>query len=344
MEALPPNGDTAGATGLRTLSAQARDSLLQLCAQEQLAGSFADMAASHYWPLAQWLWQHCQHQGTRIIGINGGQGSGKSTLARLLARWSDDVGLLAVVLSIDDLYLSRARRAHLADTVHPLLATRGVPGTHDVALGIETLRRLCSADTTDATPIPRFDKATDEPLPKDTWPCLRGRPQLILLEGWCVGAPPQDDTVLVSPINRLEREADADGHWRRFVNTQLREVYPDLFGWLNALVMLRVPDMDCVFRWRREAEEKLAGNLQGIRASHAETYLGEEGRRTEVPGEKGPQARTSPGLMDATALEWFIMHYERLTRHQLDVLPARADWVFQLNRAHGIDHVRRPAS
>ena len=30
----------------------------------------------------------------------------------------------------------------LADDVHPLLAVRGVPGTHDVKLAIDTLERL----------------------------------------------------------------------------------------------------------------------------------------------------------------------------------------------------------
>jgi D-glycerate 3-kinase len=42
--------------------------------------------------------------------------------------------------------------------VHPLLATRGVPGTHDIDLAINTINAVCSGLP---TPITRFDKSTD---------------------------------------------------------------------------------------------------------------------------------------------------------------------------------------
>ena len=48
-------------------------------------------------------------------------------------------GLRAAILSLDDIYLSGADRLQRANTIHPLLATRGVPGTHDVGLGLQLL-------------------------------------------------------------------------------------------------------------------------------------------------------------------------------------------------------------
>ena len=77
-----------------------------------------------------------------VLGICGAQGSGKSTLAEALAERLERDGLACAVLSLDDLYLTRAERERLARGVHPLLATRGPPGTHDTSLGIAVLDAL----------------------------------------------------------------------------------------------------------------------------------------------------------------------------------------------------------
>ena len=71
-----------------------------------------------------------------IIGINGAQGSGKSTLADYIKSYMCAEGHSAVSLSLDDFYLTREERFQLSRDTHPLLATRGVPGTHDTALAI----------------------------------------------------------------------------------------------------------------------------------------------------------------------------------------------------------------
>src|SRR5699024_9400250 len=77
--------------------------------------------------------------GARIHAISSLQGSGKSTLATQLASAAAERGLYLACVSIDDFYLDLDARQRLARQVHPLLATRGPPGTHDLALAIDTL-------------------------------------------------------------------------------------------------------------------------------------------------------------------------------------------------------------
>lgn len=224
-----------------------------------------------------------------VLGLCGAQGSGKSTVAaRLAARFAP-----RAVLSLDDLYLTRDERLRLARDVHPLLATRGVPGTHDVALGVATLAGVCAG-----TPValPRFDKAIDDRAPAATWPTAPRDCALLIFEGWCVGARPQDDDALANPVNALEAEEDADGVWRRYVNAALADTYPALFAQIDLLALLLPPDWPTVLRWRTEQEDTLR-RARGMAA----------------------------GVMDAPALERFVSHYERLTRHIWAEMPARAD-------------------
>lgn len=212
-----------------------------------------------------------------LIGLSGAQGSGKSTTA---ARLANRLG--AVVLSIDDFYLTRAERQALARTVHPLLATRGVPGTHDLGLAERAIRGLLNSDA--AVPLPRFDKTRDDRAPESSWPVHSGGAEVVVLEGWCLGARPQPEAALVRPVNALEREEDPDGTWRGFVNAKLEGPYRKLFESFDLGFLLRAPSFDQVFAWRAEQERELE--------------------------------RTSGSLqpMDDQALRRFIAHYERLTR------------------------------
>jgi D-glycerate 3-kinase len=245
-----------------------------------------------------------------VLGVSGSQGSGKSTLARGLARALTAAGQRVAVLSIDDLYLPKAERARLGAAVHPLLATRGPPGTHDVALGCATITALTGAGPDQETPIPRFDKARDDRAPRDAWDAFRGRADIVIFEGWCVGARAEQAGALASPVNELERTEDADGGWRAYVNQQLATRYGDLFGLIDRLVMLRAPSFDVVFAWRRQQERELEAKL-------------------------GAAARGSQ-IMDDAALARFIMLYERLTRHILREMPARADIVAALSESREV--------
>lgn len=238
-----------------------------------------------------------------VLGINGPQGSGKSTFASFVQqRLHVLFGLSVVVISLDDLYLSRAQRQQLARQHHPLLQTRGVPGTHDVDLGIQLLQQLKQANPGQQTAIPRFDKARDDRCPRADWDQHMGRADIIVLEGWCLGAPAQNDSALQQPINRLEAKEDPDGRWRRYVNQRLREDYPRLFKQIDWLVYLSITDFEQVHQWRALQERKLT---------------------TDQP---------QPGLMDSAGLCRFIAHFERLTRHMMHEMPSRADRVIAIAR------------
>lgn len=258
--------------------------------------------------LAQWI-AHQHAQGVRVIGINGAQGCGKSTVASAIAaELATHHGLSAAVLALDDLYLPRAARLALARRVHPLLATRGVPGTHDVALGMQLLEQLLWLREGATLATPRFLKLTDDRAPPAQWRKFTGPVHVVLFEGWCVGAPAQAAGELAAPINALEAEEDADGRWRRWVNARLAGDYAPLFARLQRLVFLAAPNFECVLQWRLEQEATSAAQEHGHTMSRSETLR-------------------------------FIAHYERLTRHALLRLPFTADVVVQLGPQREIQSV-----
>jgi len=239
-----------------------------------------------------------------VVGICGPQGSGKSTTARVVAALLEARGLKVAVLSLDDLYLPRADREVLARDVHPLLRTRGAPGTHDIALGLAVLDGLAGEGE---TRLPRFDKASDDRAPVETWPRVTGPADVVLFEGWCVGARPEPPEALAAPVNLLERERDPDGVWRAHANAALAGPYRALFSRLDMLVLFTAPDFETVLAWRREQEAKLRRRL-------AET------------------GQASAHAMDDDQVAVFVQHYERLTRHILREMPARADLVVALDK------------
>lgn len=234
--------------------------------------------------------------GLLVVGICGAQGSGKSTLCAGVEGALGAAGISTATLSLDDLYLTRAERQDLARKVHPLLATRGVPGTHDVALGIATIEALARGE---AALLPRFDKGADERAPRELWPQAPARLQVLLFEGWCLGALPQDDAALAMPINPLEADEDAQGTWRRYANAMLGNSYSGLFAHIDLLFMLAAPGWEIVAAWRDEQEEALR-KAGAVRA------------------------------MSKAEVSRFIQFYERLTRWILDEMPQRANLVVRL--------------
>jgi len=285
--------------------------LTQFLQQERLPESYGELICSVHAPLAAQLAAHAQRQ-PLIVGLCGAQGSGKSTMAAVLAALLRHRGLPTAVLSIDDLYLTHAQRQALGDTVHPLLRTRGVPGTHDVALGLTTLSALRQAGP---VALPAFDKSIDDRKPQALWTVFSGPASVVILEGWCVGAKPQSTAALTRPINELERDEDGSGIWRHYVNAALGQGYEQLFAKLDLQVMLQAPSFDVVYAWRLEQEHKLRAKLQ------------------ETGGDL-------TRVMDDAAVARFIAHYERITRHLLNEMPARADILLQLNAARQVQHIR----
>lgn len=237
-----------------------------------------------------------------VYGIVGLQGSGKSTLAAQVAEAVRACGVPVALLSIDDLYLDRPARVALACDVHPLLATRGPPGTHDVALACATLDALRRGD---AVALPRFDKLADRPLPRARWPRVAASPtpQRVILEGWFLATPAQDDAALAAPVNALERDEDLDGRWRRWCNAALRRDYPPLWSRIDRLLLLQGPGFQVVPAWRWQQEQTL---------------------QARAPARTG---------MSRAEVDRFVALFERTSRRMLDTVPALADRVLLLDAA-----------
>lgn len=283
-----------------------------------------ELLESIYVPLGAWLVARKeQQQGPLVVGINGAQGAGKSTLFNLLeVILEDGFDLRVVGLSIDDLYKTRADRQALSHKVHDLFKTRGVPGTHDVELGIELLRSLKGEFGSDAknVKIPVFDKSIDDRCPPALWQEWHGDADIIVLEGWCVGAGPQPEVELAEHINDLERSEDPNCIWRNYVNKQLEGSYKELFAMIDVLIMLKVPSMESVFEWRSQQEEKLAERVR---------YF----YNTQQPTQH-------LRIMNEREIRRFIQHYERLTRNMLEEMPERADICLELNQNHKTSRIR----
>jgi len=299
------------------------DWLEDFIARHRLPSDYAEAIGEVVGPLAEHLRDSHRLAGQPlIVGISGAQGSGKTTLALLLDEWLErELGLATACLSLDGLYLRKAQRWELSRKVHSLLETRGVPGTHDVARVEDLLDLLVDADHERTVALPVFDKALDDRAPAGQWPVVDAPVDVVLFEGWCVGARPQTPGALAEPVNALEAERDRSGRWRRYVNERLRTDYASLFGRLDLLVMLRVPNFEKVLEWRRLQEEKLRQRLRV------------ESRIRGKP----------PGMSDGE-IAHFIQHYERLTRHMLKTMPAYADAVIDVDDNHrmtGINWLER---
>lgn len=293
--------------------------LAQFKQQHRLPSTF-DRAVEHfYWPLVQHVAALVKQRNTPLLlGIHGCQGSGKSTLTAFLCdALTVFFKINAVGMSLDDFYYTRAERQRLARQVHPLLMTRGVPGTHDTDFLQEVLSDLMAQHT--PVVIPRFDKAMDDRCSPQAWNIVNQPVRVIILEGWCVAVEPQPLSALKQPINAFEAKYDPDGQWRHYVNQQLAQRYQPIFQQLDRLLMLRAPSFDAVLHWRIEQEDKLRESL-----------------RTQASTQHTPIQ-----LMTHQQIAHFIAHYQRLTEHALQTLPQQADDVLMLSPERCIQHWHR---
>ncbi|MFT6206769.1 MAG: D-glycerate 3-kinase [Colwellia sp.] len=280
--------------------------------QHKLPDEFSDTVRLYYQPLAERILAQFKKNNTPyFVGINGCQGSGKSTLTDFLAEYlTAQHPLNVVIMSLDDFYLTGEKRQQLAENIHPLLATRGVPGTHDMATLEHVLLQLKTKKT--GFSIPRFNKATDEPYPKEQWTVVDKPIDIILLEGWCWGVKPQTEEQLRSAINELELQYDAKGEWRNYVNQQLSEAYVPLYKSMDFWLALQAPSFDCVYKWRLEQEQKL------------------QARNIDLANSK---------VMSPAEILNFTQYFQRLSVQSCTTIAQSADAIFYLDYARQITDV-----
>ncbi|ALN79688.1 kinase [Lysobacter antibioticus] len=238
----------------------------------------------------------------RIYAICGLQGSGKSTLAAQVAALARSRGLRVAVLSIDDFYLGRRERLRLGREVHPLLATRGPPGTHEVGLACEVLDRLRAGA---CVRWPRFDKLRDTRVVPSRWAQAEAV-DLTLFEGWFLKTPMQSAAELVAPINALERNEDGDGRWRTYCNAVLGRDYPTLWSRLDRLLFLQPPGFEVVAEWRWQQECAMQAR------------------------------RPRRQAMTRAQVERFVSLFERVSRQALARLPQIADASLRLDASRRV--------
>ena len=281
--------------------------------QHQLPEDFITVAKASFVPLAERIMEQQKNQqvGPLFVGVNGCQGSGKSTLSEFIHDYiHHNSDLNVVVLSLDDFYFSQSIRADLATNIHPLLKTRGVPGTHNT-LHIQQLFADLQQAKLPLT-LPRFNKATDNPYPSEQWPQVEQPVDIVLFEGWCWGVEAQQEQQLVEPVNSLEKAADPDATWRRYVNQTLLNDYQPLYQQMNFWVLLKAPSFSSVYKWRLEQETKLLQSAKG---------------------------KDRSGIMSEQQVLQFIQYYQRLTEHGLVTLPERCDVVFHLAEDRQIEKI-----
>ena len=276
--------------------------------QHKLSANFLSVAQYWYIPLCHQISRLVSNQQRPLtFGINGCQGSGKSTMVRFIADYLEyKYNYSTVCLSLDDFYFDQRTRLELAESVHRLLQTRGVPGTHDIQ---RLAKVLIALQESHAVEIPQFNKATDNPFPKLQWTSVSKPVDLILMEGWCWGVEPQTESDLLDPINEIEKQQDKNGIWRSYINQQLADLYSPLYPLMDYWLMLKAPSFDNVQEWRWQQEQKLI-----------EANIGQ----------------SNGAVMNKEQVAHFVSYFQRLTQHCLNTMPAACDLVFELDNNRNI--------
>ena len=229
--------------------------------------------------------------------LSGSQGSGKSTLAKLLKLVIEKYYKKKVMLlSIDDYYLSKNQRLKLSKKIHPLLLTRGVPGTHD----IQMLKYHINQFKNQVFPIktPTFNKLKDDISKKRK---VIKNAEILLLEGWCCGSAPIANNYLFKNINILENIFDKNKNWRKYYNSLLRNEYNSVFSLFDKQIYIQAPAFKYILKWRH-AQEK-------VNASKS----------------------NNKNFMNKAKLQEFIQNYEKLTKWMMLTMPPKADILIKID-------------
>ena len=245
-----------------------------------------------------------------ILGLVGGQGTGKTTTSSILEIILKKYFKLNVFkISIDDFYKTRKERLNLSKKIHPLLMTRGVPGTHDINIMLDFFKKSKSRKF-EPFKLPKFDKAIDDRCKKNQWYTLKKRPDVIIFEGWCVGAKAEKNSTLKKSINSMEKSKDTKLIWRKYVNNELKSKYKKLYDQLDCLIYLKAQSFSLLQKWRLIQEKKL--------------WL------------KNKNKKTKNKIMTKEDVLSFMQTYQRVTQNMFKFAPKYASIIFNLNSDHQI--------
>jgi D-glycerate 3-kinase len=117
------------------------------------------MLKSFLIPLCNWIAKKADKKKPYFVGLAGGQGTGKTTISSLISIILKKYFKKNVFrVSIDDFYKTRKDRSKLSKSIHPMLMTRGVPGTHDLKL-MQTFFKNAKQKKFRSIKVPKFDKS-----------------------------------------------------------------------------------------------------------------------------------------------------------------------------------------
>ncbi len=265
------------------------------------------MIKSFLIPLCFWISKKSEKKRPYFVGLAGGQGTGKTTISSLIRIILSKYFRLKVFrISIDDFYKTRKERINLSKRVHPMLLTRGVPGTHDINMMLNFFRKSKSKKFK-RLKLPTFNKATDDRFNKKKWYDLKKRPDVIIFEGWCVGAKSEKNNTLKKTINSMEKAKDQKQVWRKYVNDQLKSKYKNLYSQLNCLVFLKAKNFSFLQKWRLKQERKLR-----------------------------IKSKVKSKIMSREDVLSFMQTYQRITQNMFRNMPKYASVIFNLNSNHQI--------
>ena len=261
-----------------------------------------------YIPLSFWIEKQYTKRGkTLFLGLSGGQGSGKTTVSRILKIILKIFFKREVhVSSIDDFYKTHQDRQQMSKTIHPLFKTRGGPGTHETQL-LKKFFIFFKRKNFKKFKLPKFDESADDRLKQEHWTKVKKKPDIVILEGWCVGAKYQKGFLLKKPVNILEKYEDENCVWRKYANEKLKREYKKIFSMIDHFIFMKIPNFNMVFKWRHLQEEKLRKKY-----------------------------RFKKKIMSIAEIKRFIMFYERITLQMLKDLVKSASIVITLNTKHEI--------
>ena len=289
-----------------------KDCLKFIKSQETKTDKFKSkekMIKSFLIPLCFWVNEKANTKRPLFVGLAGGQGTGKTTSSSLIEIILKKYFKLKVFkISIDDFYKTRKERVSLSKRIHPMLLTRGVPGTHDINMMLNFFKKVKSKKFK-RLKLPTFNKAIDDRFNKKKWYDLKEKPDVIIFEGWCVGAKPEKNSTLNKSINLMEKNKDKKKIWRKYVNYQLKSKYKKLYSQLNCLIYLKAKNFSLLQKWRLKQERKLLVNSK-----------------------KNSKLK----IMNKEDVLSFMQTYQRITQNMFKSMPQYASIIINLNGNHQI--------